>query len=352
MRKNKFLVSILAVVLGFIIGAVVILISGQNPVAAYGALLKGAGFFGNIKRFGDTLLDTTTLILTGLSVAFAFRTGLFNIGAPGQMLIGGFAAVLIGVLFKLPFYIHVPLAVICAILAGAAWAYLPGLIKAKFRISEVVTTIMMNYIAMWSVYYLVPTCIPGSFNTESKPINSTATLRVEWITKLFKGSYLNMGFVLAILSVILVWWILEKTTFGYELKSVGFNMDASKYAGMNVNRNIILSMMISGALAGLAGATFYIGYANNIKIGVLPSQGYDGIAVALLGINNPFGVALAALLFGFMNAGSLFMSSSANVPNEIISIIGAIIIYFAATSLMFQNWLQRIQRLFRRNEGV
>lgn len=352
MRKNKFLVSILAVVLGFIIGAVVILISGQNPVAAYGALLKGAGFFGNIKRFGDTLLDTTTLILTGLSVAFAFRTGLFNIGAPGQMLIGGFAAVLIGVVFKLPFYIHVPLAVICAILAGAAWAYLPGLIKAKFRISEVVTTIMMNYIAMWSVYYLVPTCIPGSFNTESKPINSTATLRVEWITKLFKGSYLNIGFVLAILSVILVWWILEKTTFGYELKSVGFNMDASKYAGMNVNRNIILSMMISGALAGLAGATFYIGYANNIKIGVLPSQGYDGIAVALLGINNPFGVALAALLFGFMNAGSLFMSSSANVPNEIISIIGAIIIYFAATSLMFQNWLQRIQRLFRRNEGV
>jgi simple sugar transport system permease protein len=149
----------------------------------------------------------------------------------------------------------------------------------------------------------------------------------------------------------LVWWILEKTTFGYELKAVGFNLHASKYAGMKVNRNMVFSMMIAGALAGLAGATYYIGFADNIKIGMLPSQGYDGIAVALLGLNNPFGVALAALLFGFMNAGRLFMQSSTSVPNELVPIIIAIIIFFAATSLMLQGWIKRLEKLFRKNVG-
>ncbi|MCM0648395.1 ABC transporter permease [Clostridium swellfunianum] len=351
MRKNKFLIPLLAVLLGFITGAIVMLVTGHNPLQAYTALLKGAGFFGSIKRFGDTLLNTTTLILTGLSVAFAFRTGLFNIGAPGQMLMGGFAASFIGVRMNLPAYIHMPLAVAAAILFGALWAFLPGFLKSKFKIHEVVTSIMMNYIAMWSVYYFVPVLMPGQFNTESKPILPSASLRVPWLTKLFEGSYVNLGLFMALICVILVWWILEKTTFGYELKAVGFNVNASQYAGMKVNRNMILSMMIAGALAGLAGATYYIGYADNIKIGMLPSQGYDGIAVALLGLNNPFGVALAALLFGFMNAGRLFMQSSTSVPNELVPIIIAIIIFFAATSLMLEGWVKRFEKLFRRNAG-
>jgi simple sugar transport system permease protein len=182
-------------------------------------------------------------------------------------------------------------------------------------------------------------------------IKATSSLRVEALTKFFHGSSVNLGLLLAIIAVIIIWWILEKTTFGYELKSVGFNIHASKYAGMKVNRNMVLSMMISGALAGLAGATLYLGYEQNMRIGVLPSQGYDGIAVALLGLNQPFGVLLAALLFGFMNAGSLFMNSAAAVPNELVSIIVAIIIYFAATSLMLESWLNRIKKIFKRNEG-
>lgn len=351
MSKNKVVIPVLAVLLGFVFGAIVMLITGHNPIEAYSALLKGAGFYGNIKRLGDTLLNTTTLILTGLAIAFAFRTGLFNIGATGQMLMGGFVAVFIGAKFSLPAYIHVPLAVIGATVAGACWAFLPGLLKARYRIHEVVSTIMMNYIAMWSVYYLVPVLIPGNFNTESKLIVETASLRAKWLSELFKGSYINNGLFIALFCVILVWWILEKTTFGYELKSVGFNIHASRYAGMKVNRNLILSMMISGALAGLAGATYYIGYAGNIKIGLLPSQGFDGIAVALLGLNNPFGVLLSALLFGFMNAGRLFMQSSTNVPNELVPIIIAIIIFFAATSLMLQAWMQRAEKLLKKNEG-
>ncbi|MHC1683376.1 MAG: ABC transporter permease [Clostridiaceae bacterium] len=351
MHKNKFIVSILAIILGFAIGAVVMIASGHNPVEAYSALLKGAGFFGDLKRFGDTLLNMTTLILAGLSVAFAFRTGLFNIGVAGQMLVGGFVAVLIGVKLSLPSFLHVTIAVVCAGVAGALWAFLPGLLKSRYKIHEVVSTIMFNYIAMWSVYYFVPVYILGNNNTESSAIKPSASLRVEWLSDLFNGSYVNMGLFISIIAVCIVWWILDKTTFGYELKSVGFNINASKYAGMKVNQNIILSMMISGLLAGLAGATFYIGYADNIKIGVLPSQGYDAIAIALLGLNNPVGVVLASFLFGLMNAGSLFMSSSANVPNELIPIIVAIIIYFAATSLMLETWLQKITKTFKRNEG-
>lgn len=209
---------------------------------------------------------------------------------------------------------------------------------------------MMNWIAYWSVYYLVPTYIPGHFNTESMPIKPTATLRVEWLANLFQGSYVNLGLFFALAAVIIVWWVLEKTVFGYELKAVGFNSHAAKYAGVKVSRNIILSMMIAGALTGLAGAVFYLGYTDNIKIGVLPSQGFDGIAVALLGLNNPFGAVLAAFLFGFMNAGKLFMQSATEVPNELVPIINAIIIFFAATYLIFKIWLQKIGK--RLSEGV
>lgn len=351
MHRSKAFVPLLAVLLGFIGGAVVMLITGQNPLQAYVALLRGAGFLGNLKRFGDTLLNTTTLILSGLSVGFAFRTGLFNIGVPGQMLMGGFLSVLIGVKLSLPAYIHMPFAVIGAALAGGLWAFVPGILKARFRIHEVVSSIMMNYISMWTVYYFVPTLIPGSFNTESAAIKGTATLRADWLTNLFEGSYVNSGLFIAIAAVLLVWWILEKTTFGYELKAVGFNIFASRYAGMKVNRNMTLSMMISGALAGLAGATYYIGYADNIKIGMLPAQGYDAIAVALLGLNNPFGIALSGFLFGFMNAGRLFMQSATEVPNELVPIIVAIIIFFSATSLMLEGWLKRFDKLYRRNAG-
>lgn len=350
-KMHKIVVPVISVALGFFIGALVMLLTGHSPVEAYAALLKGAGLLGNVKRFGDTLLSMTTLILTGLSVAFAFRTGLFNIGVPGQMLMGGFVAVYTGVTFSLPSIIHLPVAVIAAVAAGALWAFLPGLLKAQYRIHEVVTTIMMNWIALWSVYYFVPAFIPGHFNTESKSIKLTASLRTEWLTNLFQGSNVNIGLVFALLAVVIVWWVLEKTTFGYELKAVGFNPHAAEYAGIKVGRNMVFSMMIAGALAGLAGAVFYLGYTDNIKIGALPSQGFDGIAVALVGLNSPFGVLMAAFLFGFMNAGKLFMQSSTEVPNELVPIINGIIIFFAAANLIFKIWLQKLGKSFNKNAG-
>ncbi len=340
--KQVRIVPFLSVFLGFAIGALIMLVSGYNPLEAYSELLRGAGFYGSIKRFGDTLLNMTTLIFTGLSVAFAFRTGLFNIGVAGQMLMGGFWAVYIGNVLVLPKIVHLPLAVLVAALGGALWAVIPGILKARYRIHEVVTTIMMNWIAYWTVYDLVPKLIPGNFDTESSGVYATASLRVEWLSRFFEGSYVNIGLFLAFLAAFFIWWLLEKTTFGYELRAGGFSPDAAEYAGMKVNRNIIASMMIAGALAGLAGAVFYLGYTDNIKIGILPTHGFDGIAVALLGLNTPIGVVLAALLFGAMNAGKLFMQSSTDVPNELVSIIIATIIFFAAANLMIKGWLKSI----------
>ncbi len=350
-EKQSKVVPFLSVLFGFLIGAAIMLVSGYSPMEAYGALLKGAGFFGDMRRFGDTLLNATTLIFTGLAVAFAFRTGLFNIGVSGQMLMGGFWAVYIGNVIELPKLIHMPLAIIVAAAGGAIWGLLPGLLKAKYRIHEVVTTIMMNWIAYWTVYDLVPALIPGNFDTESSVIRDSASLRVGWLEALFNGSYVNIALFIALFAAVFIWWMLNKTTFGFELRAVGFSPDAAEYAGMKVNRNIIYSMMISGALAGLAGAAFYLGYTDNIKIGVLPTQGFDGIAVALLGLNTPLGAVLAAFLFGAMNAGKLFMQSSTDVPNELVSIIIATIIFFAATNLMIKGWLSYVGNKLQKSKG-
>ncbi len=343
-NQNK-IIPFLSVFLGFLIGAIVMIVSGFNPLEAYARLFEGAGLFGNVRRFGETLVLATSLSLTGLAVAFGMRTGLFNIGASGQLLMGGFCAVFIGITLDLPKIIHLPLAVSAAMLAGALWGMIPGLLKARFNVHEVVSSIMMNWIAVWSVYYFVPEFIKGKYDTESATIRNSASLRVDWLTDLFKGSSINLGIFIAIIAAIVVWWILEKTTFGFELKAVGLNKDAAKYAGIHVNRNIVLSMMISGALAGLAGATFYLGFTNNVKIGELPSLGFDGIAVALLGVNTPLGVVLSSLLFGVMNAGKGFMQAATRVPNELVQIIMAVIIFFAAATQLIRLIIKRILRV-------
>ena len=210
-----------------------------------------------IERVGNTLATATPLILTGLSVAFAFRTGLFNIGAAGQMLIGGLCATAVGLTLVLPKPLLLTVMVAAAILGGAAWGLVPGLLKAKFNVHEVVATIMMNWISYWTVYYVVPAYYKGAYlETESRKIPDAASLKVEWLTDLFGGSYINLGLFLAIVSVIVIAFIIDRTTFGYELKAVGFNRHASEYAGIKANRSIIISMMIAGALAGLGERPF------------------------------------------------------------------------------------------------
>ena len=340
--NGEFLVGLVAVVLGLVAGALLMLATGNDALEGYQFLF--AGGLMNLERIGNTLATATPLVLTGLSVAFAFRTGLFNIGTPGQVLIGGLLATVVGLSVDLPKALLLPLSVSAAVAGGALWGVIPGLLKARFNVHEVVSGIMMNWIAYWITYYLVPAYFKGAYETESRQIPEVASLKVSWLTSLFAGSYINIGLFLAVIAVIVVGVVLDRTVLGYQLKAVGFNRDAAEYAGIGVNRNIVFSMMIAGGLSGLGGAALYTGYASSIQIGVMPSQGFDGIAVALLGANTPFGVVGAALFFGVLQSGKGFMSAMTDIPPEIGDTIIACIIYFAATSVLIRNLIDRAVR--------
>lgn len=334
--SKDLLIGITAVVLGLLAGALFMALTGNNPLDGYRYLF--AGGLMNAERVGNTLAMATPLMLTGLSVAFAFRTGLFNIGAAGQALMGGLAATSLGLTLDLPQGILLPCVLGAAALAGALWAWLPGLLKARFNVHEVVSTIMMNWIAYWVTYYTVPAFFKGSFETESRLVPPAASLKVDWLSQLFSGSYINLGLFVSLAAVAVVSIILSKTVLGYRLKAVGFNRFAAEYAGIHVNRHIVASMAISGALAGLGGATLYVGYASSMQIGVLPSIGFDGIAVALLASNHPLGVVGSAVFFGILQSGKGFMNAMTKIPPEIGDTIIATIIYFAATSVLIERW--------------
>ncbi|MBN2559256.1 MAG: ABC transporter permease [Clostridia bacterium] len=333
--------SLGAVFLGLLAGAILMIAIGANPLKGYFYLFQGG--LKSIERIGNVFAIATTLILTGLSVAFAFRTGLFNIGAAGQMLIGGLCATVIGLSVELPRLVLLPVMFLAALIGGAVWGVIPGFLKARFNVHEVVATIMMNWIAYWVVYYTIRNYFTAGLETESASMPAAGQLRVSWLSQLLSGSYLNLGIVISILCVIVIKFILDRTTLGYELKAVGFNRHAAKYAGIKVNRSIILSMMIAGGLAGLAGLTYYTGYSVNIQIGILPSQGFDGIAVALLGATSPWGVFFSATFFGILHAGKGFMNANTSIPPQISDSIIAIIIYFTATSLFIEKLYKKLR---------
>ncbi|MFF3021667.1 ABC transporter permease [Gottfriedia sp. NPDC057948] len=340
--KKGGIISLIAVVLGLLAGALLILVTGNDPIEGFTYLFQGG--LKDPERIGNTFATATPLILTGLSVAFAFRTGLFNIGAAGQMLFAGFCASAIGLTVDLPTLILVPIMIIVAFIAGAVWAFIPGLLKAKFNVHEVVSTIMMNWIAYWTVYYLVPQYFKGSTETESKMLADAATLKMPLLSNLFGGSYINFGLFIAVIMVIVISFIINRTVLGYELKAVGYNRSAAEYAGISVNRNVVLSMMISGGLAGLAGVVQFAGNASLIQIGVLPTEGFDGIAVALLGMNTPVGVFFSAIFFGLLYSGKGFMSAMTSIPPDIADVIIAIIIYFSATSILIKKVIDRVSK--------
>ncbi len=341
----KRISPLISIILGLLLGYLLLLLVGYDGNSGFKYLFQGGikGITeGKYRRIGDTLAQMTPLMLTGASVAFAFRTGLFNIGASGQMLFGGFVAVLVGITVDLPPVILPLVATLLAGVAGGLYGFLPGYLKAKYNIHEVVIGIMMNYVSVYLVQYLVKILIPGKYVIESAHIPKEASLKMSFISNIFRGSPLNAGFFVGVVALIVIYVILEKTTFGFELKAVGFNKDAAKYSGMKVNKNIIYSMMISGCLAGLAGATFYIGYTNHIKLGTVPTLGFDGIAVSLLGKNSPIGIFFSSFLFGYLKNGGSFMASSTDIPRELVDIVIAIIIYFSAISFVIEKFLNKL----------
>ena len=330
-------VPLLSVTLGLLVGGIIMLVSGYNPIVAYAALFNG--IFSNTYVMGETVRQMTPLILSGLAVAFAFRTGLFNIGVEGQLLVGWLASVYIGLQFEgLSPIVHIPLAILAAGLAGALWAFVPGFLKAKYHVHEVITTIMMNYVALHVVNAIIRTYLlaPGE---RTDQINASASLQSPFLESITDFSRLHYGFVVAIIGAIIMWFLLWKTTTGYELRSVGFNKYASEYAGINVQRNIVLSMVISGAFAGAAGAMEGLGtYGYMTVMADFTGVGFDGIAVALLGANGALGVVLASELFGGLKIGALNMQSVAQVPTQLVEIVIAMIIFFVASSYLI-HWI-------------
>lgn len=316
------------------------LISGYDPIVGYQALWQG--IFGDVYVIGETIRQISPYILAGLAVAFAFRTGLFNIGVEGQLIVGWFAAAYVGMAVELPKIIHLPLALLAAAAAGALWGFVPGILRATLKVHEVIVTIMMNYIALHIVNALIKSVSGGGFKTDR--IHETASLRSVFLSNLTDFSTLHYGIFIALAMVIVMWFILDKTKTGFELKSVGFNPHASQYAGMNANKNIVLAMVISGAFAGLAGAMEALGtFGNMSTMGGFTGIGFDGIAVALLGANTPLGVIFGAVLFGSLKYGANNMPNAAGIPVEIVSIIIALVIFFVACGYIIRVGLERLR---------
>ena len=296
-----------------------------------------------LRPISESLVTSIPYIFAGLAVALGFRAGLFNIGAEGQIFIGATFAAYVGYSFtNLPPIIHVTLAIIAGAIGGAAWGIIPGWLKAKTGAHEVINTIMMNYIAFRIVSWLLrgPMQRPGSGKPVSPVIEESA-----YLPQLF-GSPLRIhaGFFLAIVVAIFVWWLLFKTTIGFELRTVGSNPNAAKYSGMSVSRNIIVAMGLSGALAGLAGANEVLGLNHYLAEAFSPGYGFDSIALALLGKSHPLGVVLAALLFGTLRGGATSMQSLAQVPIDIITMIQALVIVFIAAPEIIR-WLYRLRKV-------
>jgi ABC transporter, permease protein len=338
--------SLLAIICGLLFGLIILLIS--NPTDAFGgfAMIVQGGFTDGIQGIGQVLYIATPIIMTGLSVGFAFKTGLFNIGASGQFTMGAFAAIYVGVKWDfLPSGVHCLVALLAALLAGALWGLLPGLLKAYMNVNEVISSIMMNYIGMYAVNMMIQRTIYNPLKNQSLAVAKTATVPKGGLDRIFPGTSINIGILIVIGFVILTYIILEKTVLGYELKACGKNESASKYAGINAKKNIVLSMVIAGALAGVGGALLYLSDSGKYLqvLDIISPEGFAGISVALLGQSHPIGILFSGLFIGYITVGGNNMQLFDFAP-EVIDIIIAAIIYCGALSLLFKELIHHIQK--------
>jgi general nucleoside transport system permease protein len=327
---NSLLVPLLAIVTAIVIGGIIIAAVGGNPFAAYWGLVQGA--FGSTKALSETGVWATPYIFAGLAVALAFKGGLFNIGAEGQLALGAVVSSLIGYALpgwlhtSLPIYIHLPLAIILGLLGGAIWAAIPGALKAYTGGHEVINTIMMNYIA----YRLMDYLLNGPLKSGGTPATPNVLPTAILATIFPSPVRLHWGIFIALGLAVVVYWLLWKTPFGMELRMVGVNEKAARYAGVSVKKTMVLAMVISAVLCGLAGSIHLLGVDHRMMPSFSPGYGFDAIALALLGNSHPLGVVLSSLLFAFLRGGAPRMQVVAGTPVEIIRIIQGMVIVFVA----------------------
>ena len=347
---RTLLLPILALVTALVIGAVVMLMFGDNPLKAYSGMFIGA--FGSARGWAITIRKMTPLILTGLSVAVAFQAGLFNIGAAGQFVIGTVCSVAVGVNFEgLPMIIHLPLALLAGIAGGMLWGAIPGLLKVYTGAHEVIVTIMLNYVAGLFAEWTV--LAAGSQGQAPGPLWDPTAGAISETRDIFPSTEIpfifgepyrvHWGTLIVLATAVLIWWLIYKTIVGFEIRTVGQNSKAARYAGIHVNRIIIVTMMIAGGLAGLAGAIETLGLNHKFAPEFSGGVGFDGITVALLGQTHPFGIVLAAFLFGGLAAGGAKMQFDSGVSADIIQIIQGLVLTFVAAPLIIRA-IFRIRR--------
>lgn len=339
-------VSVLVVLLGFLCGTILILAVGRNPMNMYKSIFQSLTGYNidrgvwNIRYVGEWLNLSVPYILCGLAMAFAARTGLFNIGGEGQYIVGLTVAQVIALLGPEIPVLHWVIAIIGAIAIGAVWGGIVGFLKAKYEVSEVVATIMLNYIALY-LSRIVIMAIPGTNTYKTVDFPVTASLRVDFLSVITNGSTLNLGIFLAVIAVIIYWFLMEKTNVGFGLRATGFNKEAARYGGISVVTSVVISMAVAGAFAGLGGGIVALGsFRYGRVLSGMDNYGFTGIAVALVGNNTAIGTLLSGLLFGLLAAAQPLMQSR-QIPKEITFIIQGLIVVFIAIRSglrIYLNW--------------
>lgn len=335
--RHLFL-PILAVISAILVSSVIIFFAGYSPIVTFSALYEGA--FGSFYNISETVLRSIPYMLTGLGVCLSFRAKMFNIGAEGQFYMGALVASYLGVsLAGLPSILLIPIIIVASFAAGGAYGAFPGYLKAKVGASEIVTTVMLNTIALQIVSFMVtgPLQEPKGFFPETQEIVAQAKLPV-----ILSGTRLHVGIVIAVILVIVMQIFLFKTVSGYQLRAVGSNREAARYGGISINRNIVKAMLISGGIAGIAGGIELLGVTWKLYQRLSPGYGYTAIAVALLAKKNPIGVLISGLLFGALTTGANMMQRSVGIPTVLVNVLQALIIFFIVGYSIYEERLLKV----------
>lgn len=351
-KRQALTIPLFAIFLSLLAGAVIILCLGKDPLQAYRNLLQGsgllpkatyAGYKSMLTDFTSFMNAWTPMLFASLAVAVALRAGLFNIGVSGQMLTAGFITSITIGYSTLSAPVAKPLVLLVGILAGALVGGLIGWLKYKFNINEVVSSIMLNYIAQYIISFFINTYYVNPVSRQSNAVSKAARLTLMDTPIGNLKIDIPLGIILAIITAFIIRFLLQRTTFGYELKSVGTSRSAARYAGINVGKNMVMAMVISGALSGLAGVTYYLGYFGSIQPKTLPTTGFDSIAVALLANSNPVGIIFSSFLITIISKGSTYMSSTSGLEAEIASVITGVILLFSACGVFIKHIVKNMQ---------
>jgi simple sugar transport system permease protein len=330
-RGNIF--SVLIIILSFTVAGVLLFASGVDPISAY--LAMGYGLFGTTFGISEIFVAATPLLIIGLGLIFAFRCGVWNIGVEGQLYMGALGATMVGIAFTdspIPSFLQIVITIFAGFIMGAVWGFIPGVLRAKRGINEILSTLMLNYIAIWFVHYMIhwPLLDPMKWVQRTYDISTSSELPV-----LLSGTRLHAGIVLAIILVVVTYILFKKTTIGYRIKAVGSNPQAAKFAGISVSRTIILVMVISGGLSGVAGGVEIMGIHHDLADNFSPGYGFISIAVVLLGSMNALGVLAASFFFGGLSSGAGYLQRAMRISPSFIFIIEGIVILFLLTREFF-----------------